>query len=73
LAPCPTAFFIFTSSVANVSAKLLQTVEAKVYSEACITNFAKFFVCCSDKDGSYSETEALVNVAVASDGKKVGV
>jgi len=26
-----------------------------------------------DKDGSYSETEALVNVAVARDGKKVEV
>jgi len=52
--------------VANINTKLLQNVKEKVYSKACITNFANLPSDCSDKDGSDSETEALVNAGVAS-------
>ena len=52
----------------NVNAKLLQNVEAKVYSKACITNSATPSICCSNKDESHSEAEVVfVKAGVASE------
>jgi len=54
--------------VASVNVKLLQNVKAKIYAVRCANKFCKIFCGTDkvDKVGADSETEPLVNAAVAS-------